>query len=230
MSPARLSVLVAALTLAPSLPSAFAQNTAALNTKAEKLQTEFVRGAVDLAGEYERAGDPAGAIALLERVQKVLPDAPGLKEKLDSLQNDVLSAGETTLTIDASGDWTPVAQVREGGAFRLAAAGAYRITMTGAATVEGVPPGSAAAGFTTEAPLGALIGAYVDPAATRDRGNRGRKKDEPKVFPVGAGGDVDRTADQTGLLVVRLNLPEGARASGKLKLMLSGQVEPIDRR
>ncbi len=222
----RLSTLVAVLCVAG--PSAFAQNTASLNTKAEKLQNEYARGAVDLAVEYEKAGDPASAIALLDGVSKIMPNAPGLKEKLKSLQDDVLSAGETALTIDAPTDWVPVAQVREGAAFRLAAAGSYRISMSGSATVDGLPPGDAAAGLMAEQPLGALIGAYLDPSAVRARPGRERnKKDMPKVFPVGTGGEIERTADQTGLLMVRLNLPPGAKVTGKLKVMLSGQIVPI---
>jgi len=211
-------------------PPAFAQNTATLNTKAEKLQAEFVRGAVDLASEYEKAGDPAAAIALLERVGKVLPENRELQQKLDDLQNDVLSADETTLTIDASNDWTPIAQVRKGAAYRLAAAGSYRISMSGNVTIDGVPPGDNVSGLTDEAPLGALIGAYVDPQATRGRPSRDRKKNQPKIFRIKSDGASDRTADETGLLVVRLNLPEGARASGKIRVLLSGQIEPLDRR
>ncbi|MFH5806900.1 hypothetical protein [Alienimonas sp. DA493] len=235
MTAARLTALAAALLLVPSLPPAFAQNTTALNTKAEKLQTEYVRGAVELATEYEKAGDPSGAIALLETVQKVVPDNAALEAKLKELQNDVLSAGETVLTIDASSEWQPVAQVREGAAFRLAAAGSYRISMTGSSTVDGLPPGDAAAGLVSEAPLGALIGAYVDPSAAAGRnargGNRDRgKQDEPKVFTVGTGGEIERTAERTGLLMVRLNLPVGARPSGKLRVMMSGQITPANGR
>ncbi|QDT14053.1 hypothetical protein [Alienimonas californiensis] len=236
MSAARLTALAVALLLVPSLPPAFAQNTAALNTKAEKLQTEYVRGAVDLATEYEKAGDPGAAMALLETVKKVVPDNAALEAKLKELQNDVLSAGETVLTIDASTEWQPVAQVREGAAFRLAAAGSYRISMTGSSTVDGLPPGDVAAGLISDAPLGALIGAYVDPnaaaAAARGgrTGNRGNEKDKPKVFTLGAGGEIERTADETGLLMVRLNLPVGARPTGKLKVMMSGQITPASGR
>ncbi|NNJ27503.1 hypothetical protein [Alienimonas chondri] len=231
LTPPRIAVLAAALVFVPSLPSAFAQGTAALNVQAEKLQAEYVRGAVDLATEYEKAGDPAAAIALLEGVRKVLPDAPGLKEKMDALQDDVLSAGETALSIEAPTDWVPVAQVRKGAAFRLAATGSYRIEMRGAATVDGLPHGDAAAGLMPDHPLGALIGAYVDPTAAQGRGARDRgKKELPKVFPVGSKGEVERTADESGLLMVRLNLPPGAKVTGKLKLMMSGQITPADRR
>ena len=218
---------VALLAAGLSVPPAAAQNTGALATKAERLQAEYVRGAIDLAGEFERAGDPNAAISLLQGVRKVVPDAPGLEAKLSDLEERVLSAGETTLNVDAPTDWTPVAQVRKGGVFRLAASGTYRLNMAGTAGVEGLPPGDAAAGLVKDAPLGALIGAYVDPAAAA-RG--GRKKDLPKVFEVGAGGGQQRTADETGVLMVRLNLPVGARASGKLQIVLSGQVAALDRR
>ena len=230
MPAARPLTLAAALLFVPAAPSALAQNVTVLNTKAEKLQAEYVRGAVDLAEEYEEAGDPASAIALLEGVRKVVPDAPGLETKLNALQDDVLSAGETVLTLDAPMDWTPIAQVRKGGQFRLAAAGGYRISMSGAATVDGLPPGDAAAGLTPDAPLGALIGAYVDPSAARSRNARDNKKNMPKVFAVGSGGDSQRTAEENGVLVVRLNLPVGTKATGKVKVMLSGQIVPIDRR
>ena len=143
-----------------------------------------------------------------------MPDAPGLREKLAELQEDVLSAGETTLTIDAPTEWVAVAQVREGAKFRLAASGGYRISMSGAATVEGLPPGDAKAGLMKEHPLGALIGAYVDPAALRPRaGKRDDKQPKlPEVFPV-VDKDVERTADSSGVLMVRLNLPPGRRRS-----------------
>ncbi|MEM9702571.1 MAG: hypothetical protein AAF907_09020, partial [Planctomycetota bacterium] len=116
--------VIAACCLAAATP-AVAQDTTSLKTKVENLQTEYVRGAIELAVEYEKAGDPASAIELLENVAKVLPDAPGLQQKLDQLQDDVLSADQTSLTIDAPMEWTAVAEVREGAAFRLAASGSY---------------------------------------------------------------------------------------------------------
>lgn len=225
-----LAAVAVAVLSGPALSPCSAQDTSGLNTKVEKLRQEYARGAVGLATEYEKAGDPAAAIALLEDVNKIVPDAPGLKEKLAELQEDVLSAGETTLTIDAPTEWVTVAQVREGAKFRLTASGGYRISMTGAATVEGLPPGDAKAGLVPEHPLGALIGAYVDPAALRPRGGqRDDKQKLPEVFPV-AGKDVERTAAASGVLMVRLNLPPGAKVNGKLRVMMSGQISPASTR
>ena len=228
MSAVRSSLFLSAALLAapPFAAPAAAQNTGALAGKAERLQQDYVRGAVDLAGEFERAGDPGAAISLLRGVQKILPDAPGLQAKLDELEEDVLSAGETTLTIDAPLEWTPVAQVREGGVFRLGAAGTYRLSMSGTASVEGLPPGDATAGFVPDAPLGALIGAIVDPATVGKKGRRGQRL--PEVFAVGGAGETTSKAD--GMLVVRLNVPTGSKAVGKLRVTLSGQVAPAGRR
>ena len=212
---------------------AWGQGTAGLANRAEKLQQQYVRGALELAGEFEAAGDPDGAIALLQSVRRAAPDAPGVDERLRALEEGILSAGETTLTLDAPLDWTPVARVREGGSFRAAVDGSYRLTLSGTVPPSGLPPGEAAAGFVPDLPLGALIGAYVEPRAARanPRGRRGddrRGGDDPEAFAL-AGGDAGPaggqfTADTTGLLLVRLNLPPGCRAVGKLKLTLSGQV------
>ena len=225
--------LAAALLLCVTVPAA-AQDAAILAGRAEKLQREYVRGAVDLAGEYEKAGDPAGAIALLESVRTVVPDAAGLDARLRELREDVLSGGETELVLNAPTDWTPVARVGAGRPFRVAAAGELRLTMTGTISPAGLPPGGPRAGLMPEFPVGALLGTYLDPQrAARDRARRGRPpRDEPEqeTFLIGAGGPEERASGVDGVLLVRLNVPAGAKVVGRLKLTLSGEVLPAQER
>ena len=232
--PLPLVAVLFASALPAAVSPAIGQDRGALAGRAETLQREYVRGAVDLAGEFERAGDPAGAIALLERVRAVAPDAPGLDDKLDELREGVLSRGETLLVLNAPTDWTPVARVGAGRPFRLAAEGSLRLSMAGELTPAGLPPGSPRGGLMAEFPLGALVGTYLDPKrAARDRNprrRRDRNEEEQEVFLIGAGGPEERSADVDGVLLVRLNVPAGTKVVGKVKLTLSGDVLPAQGR
>ena len=229
---ARPAVLL--LFLVVAAPPACAQRGEALKAKEDALQEEFVRGAAELAAEYEKAGDVDGAIRLLERVRRVVPDTPGLGEKIRGLEEDILAAGRTTLTLSAPTAWVPVARVKEGRPYRVACAGSYRMTISGEAGPDGIAFGDAKAGLVEEVPLGALMGAYAtaadlrpDPPARRGTRPPQRQRDEVEAFAIGAGGPAERTADKTGVLLVRLNLPPGAKATGRLKVLLSGDLEPM---
>ena len=211
-----------------------AQDPAVLAGRVEALQRDYVRQALELAGEYEKAGDPAGAIRLLERAKAAAPDAAGLDRQIASLREDVLSRGETTLQLDAPVAWTAVARVGAGRPYRLAAEGALRVRADAAITPAGLPPGDGRAGLLPEHPLGALLGTYLDPkklkagAARPRRGNRGG--DEQEVFLIGAGGPDERRSEVDGVLFVRLNVPPNARVTGRVKLTLSGEIIPAPRK
>ena len=216
-------------------PAAFGQDPAVIAGRVEALQREYVRGALELAGEYEKAGDPAAAIALLERARAAAPDARDLDRQISALREDVLSAGETTLQLDAPVGWTPVARVAAGRPFRLAAEGELRLRIEGTLTPAGLPPGDGRAGLLVEHPLGALLGTYLDPkrVAGQNRPNarrRVRDGEEQEVFAVGAGGPDERSAGVDGILYVRLNVPAGARVTGRVELTLSGEIAPIPAR
>ena len=230
-------VALAAVLLSAGSPAA-GQDAGVLAGRAEKLRQGYVREAVDLAAEYERAGDPAGAIRLLEQARALAPDSGDLDRRIDALRETALSAGETTLQLDAPTAWTPVARVGAGRRFRVRAEGELRVRVEAALTPAGLPPGSGRAGLVTEHPFGALLGTYLDPkkaaedarrAARRPR-SQNRSGEEQEVFLIGAGGADERSSEADGILYVRLNVPAGARVTGRVKLTLSGDVAPVGSR
>jgi hypothetical protein len=189
-------------------------NVRSLDIQADRTISSFVRDAASLAKEYEEAGHFEKAKRMYESILNVNPDASGIQERLRAAEESILSSNETEIEIDAARGWG-ASQVRvfKGRAVRMQARGSYRFITSLDLGPEGFPTEDPARGHMAEGvPCGALMAALVTD------GKPG------KPFTVGAGREF--TPDEDGLLFFKLNVPPGARCTGKVQVRLSGYVLP----
>ncbi|MCA9114212.1 MAG: hypothetical protein KDA79_03950 [Planctomycetaceae bacterium] len=191
-------------------------NVKELDLQAEKVRAEFLRGSVELATEYEKAGELEKAKTVLSTILKLQPDAKGVKAKIDSLDNELIVSNPLELEVDTGRGWTAVG-VRVFGdqPFRIQSSGKYRFVSNGLVGPEGFPTAEPAAGdMAVGIPCGALMGVILSPD------KKGLKPGAP--FAVGTETDIKPKAD--GLLYLRVNTPPGSKCSGRIKVLLTGYV------
>ncbi len=192
-----------------------------IDSRANKVDDAFIRNAVGIAGEYEKAGDVARAVDYLHAMSLLKPGTPAIEGKLKQLREQVLSAHDFTLTLEPSASWgNPVGYVREGKPFRVAAKGEYRALLNSAVGPDGFPDDDAKTGLIKDVPLGKLVGVIVESPKPERKGKN--KEIEPKPFEIGAEKVV--RPRHTGYLYLKVNLPAQSKANGALQVQLSGYV------
>jgi len=186
-----------------------------IDSKASKVEEEFVKDAYGLATEYEKAGDLERAIEYLEAMMKIKPELEGAKQKIEELKDQILSANDFDIDLTASPTWgSPVAFVRKGKPFRIRSAGTYKFTLSESIGPEGFPVGDFQKHMIPDVPGGKLIGVIVNP------NNKDKKPGDP--FEVGK--EREMNPKESGYLFLRMNLPSEARCTGSLQVRLSGYV------
>jgi hypothetical protein len=182
-----------------------------IDSKADKVETQFVKDAFELSREYENAGDLERAIEYLEAMLKIKPNLPGARERIEKLQNDIISKNDFTFDLDPSGLWNkPVAYVRKDKPFRIQVAGSYKLTVNDSVGPDGYPAGDLQREMLEGINTGQLAGMIVT----------NNQPGEP--FAIGA--ERDYTPKENGMLFLKVNVPPASRTSGKLKVRLSGYV------
>lgn len=211
-------ILWSVLTVVVASGSAFAQQKSsvmALDAKASKAVESFSREIFVIAKDYENEGELEKAKSILETLATVKPDIKGLKEKIQSLDEEILSSNDFDVDWTASSVWQkPIARVAKGKKFRVQVSGSYRMTATLALPPSGVPQGKGLDSPLAAAPFGSLVGVILP----LDK----KKAKDAEPFPIGDGKDIN--PDTSGMLFIRVNLPPGSRPSGKLDLKFSGYV------
>jgi len=186
-----------------------------LDVRAQEMQTQLLRDATEIAKGYEDAGEYERAKWLMEVLEKLDPKLPGLKENIERLTDRSLEATEFEIDLDVSRGWSaPVGMVQQGRVVRIAAAGEYRLVATMPVTAEGLLQNDSGSDLITGVPLGALVGMLVDP----------KDKKPGKPFEIKA--QREWTPRESGLLLLKVNLPSGHKSTGKLTIRLGG-VSPI---
>ncbi|WP_166823316.1 hypothetical protein [Thalassoroseus pseudoceratinae] len=187
----------------------------ALDAKAKKAVESFSREIFVIAKEYEDEGELEKAKSILETLSEVHPDLKGLKEKIKSLDEEILSSNDFEIGWTPASVWkTPVARVAKGKTFRVQVAGAYRMSANLNMTANGIPQGKSIDSALNAAPFGSLVGVIMP------LDKKKAKNTEP--FPIGDGKDINPKT--SGFLYIRVNLPPGSRPTGKLDLKFSGYV------
>jgi hypothetical protein len=99
----------------------------ALDIRADDLERDYLTGLLELAGEYEDAGQIDRARETLRTILKLKPDTEAVKEKLREFDEAVFNANSTMVEVDAARGWmtTGVAVTRDQ-PIRLTAEGSYR--------------------------------------------------------------------------------------------------------
>lgn len=188
-----------------------------LDTRAEQLQSSFVKDANDLARQYENLGEYDKAKQILQAVQRVNPQAPGIKERIDSLNETMLSQNQYEVEVDTGvANWgLPRGRVFGRQKFRVQASGSYRFTAQATIGAAGFPTTTdpSKADLVPGVQCGALMGLFVV------NGKPGT--------PFEIGEEQEITPRDDGLLFLRVNAPATAKCQGKLIVRLGGAVQKL---
>ncbi|MDA0586504.1 MAG: hypothetical protein O2820_06635 [Planctomycetota bacterium] len=189
-----------------------------LQLRLQQTQKDFLDETADLAIEFEKAGLLEESKKLLEALQRLDGNLPGVKAKLESLEESIMTKNPAEVSLDVSEGWNnPIALVEKGKPIRIQAVGKYRFQV--ASIVVGPE------GFPTEdvrdviknVRLGALTALIIPIDAKGKPGKPG----EP--IEIGAGKEI--TPKESGLLFLAVNAPPGHKSTGKLDIQLSGYVK-----
>ena len=191
----------------------------ALELREAKAREQFLRDTAQLARDYEEAGLLEKAKDLLKTVQRVDSSIAGVKEKLDTIEETILSANPYEFAVDSAKGWgEPVARVEQGKKFRVAANGSYKFVVQETVGPTGFPSDDPLRQMTKGIPSGALM-AIVIPL--NDRGKPGKPGQ-----PIEIGDGKEITPKESGLLFIGVNAPAGNKNQGNIDIQLSGYVAP----
>lgn len=186
-------------------------NVRQLDTRVQEMQAQLLKDATDIAKGYEDAGEYDRAKWLLEVLEKLDPKLPGLQAKIDQLKEKSLESSEFEYEMDVSKGWTPaVGMVFKDRIARVEAAGEYQFVTSLTVTPEGLPASDTGTDLVGGVPVGALIGIIVNP--------ENRKPGKP--FEIKS--KREWTPRETGLLQLKVNVPNGHKCTGKLTIKLGG--------
>ena len=198
-----------------------------LDSRAEKNLEGFITDTIKLAEDYEKAKLFEEAQDQLRTVARLKPELPGLKEKIDKLNEAVFETNDFDVDLDVGDSWKAQVQVFKGKSVRVEAQGNYKITLTGPCDAHGLPTKDPLTDMAAGVRCGALMGIVVpDPdsggAKTGGRNNNDKDKvGEP--FEIGASKEF--TPKEDGILLLNVNLPSGHKSTGKLRVHISGHIK-----
>lgn len=211
----------AALFLAALCDSALAQSSRdkrdsptekQLQMRAEKAEETLLKELLEVANEFHKQGDREQSLQILQRIDRINPNAPGIKDHMQMIREEMLTDNPAVIDVDTSKGWTnAVAEVEGGRPFRITASGDYKLIFSSAVSVTGLSTDDPSKDIVPVAPFGALIGVIVSDG----------KPGEP--FAVNAG--LEMTSKKSGLLFLRANVPANAKCVGKIKVQLSGGIK-----
>lgn len=188
-----------------------------LELRLEKAEQALVDEYKLAAEELHKQGDKEKAIVLLQRLKQLNPKLDGLDQRMQAINEELMAENEDELELDTRyTEWKLVGDVVDGKPFRLQAAGEYRMTYTAFVGVEGLKPDEKAKDHIAGAPVGCLLGVIVAEGkdGTMEAGT---------PFPVGAA--LEQTPKKGGKLFLKMNVPEGTKCTGKIKVKVSGYID-----
>ena len=183
----------------------------ALEVRLEKAEQALVDEYKEVVVEVYKQGNKEKALSMLQRLKQLSPELDGLKDRIESINEELMQENAAEFELDTRKPWEYLGDVVEGKAFRIAAGGAYKMTITADVTVEGIQPDKESKDHIPGAPLGCLLGVIVDA-----EGKPGRP------FPIKS--QLEMNPKESGKLFLKVNVPEGTRCSGKLKIQVSGYI------
>lgn len=200
--------------------------TKSLDSAAEKAETDYLASLADLAGKYEEAGDLQKASDMLRGILRIKPDADVVKSKLKRFEETVFKENVHTLDIDPGSGWIAAGiLVSKDKPVRIEAEGAYKFIANDVLTPAGYPGDDLIRGIVEGIPTGSLMAVV---ATSSDNGSSRRPpKNLPK--PVFIGTQKELTPKESGPLLFRMNVPEGAKCTGKIKIKVTGNIAVMPR-
>ena len=189
-------------------------NSVQLEVRLSKAEEGLLKEYMDVAKEYLKNGDHEEALTVLKKVQHINPKLDGLKQEMDRINEVLMQDNDFKFELDVSKFWgSPVCEVTEGKAFRLTAAGEYKMNFVTAIPLTGLATKEPATDHVASAPFGALIGVIVTDG----------KPGEPFVVNE----SLEHTPKKAGQLHLRVNVPAAARCTGDIKIQMSGAVKAL---
>jgi len=190
-------------------------NVKQLNVQADKLKDSFIRESAEIARKYSEAGDYEKSREMLEVIQSIQKDVPGVKAMITQLNEKLMSSNSSDFDIDVARNWsTPAGLVAKGKMVRIQAMGTYDFVADIKTTVDGLPHSTAMKELADGIPTGALMGIVIS-----------QEKGKPKMSkPFLIGEKAEFTPQADGVLMIGLNLPAGHKSTGKLKVRISGYI------
>lgn len=186
----------------------------------KKTVEEFISNTVKLSVEYERVGLLEESKKLLQTVQKLEAAVPGLKQKLEALENSIMSENPFQFELDTSKGWgDPIARVQKGKPVRIQSAGSYRFQIQGVVGPNGFPTEDPIKEMAKGVRCGALMALIVP---VDDKGKAGKPGGQ---IEIGEGREI--TPKDNGLLFLTINAPTGHKCTGDIDIQLSGYVRPV---
>lgn len=188
-----------------------APNARELEIRLEKAEAALVEEYKEVAVEFYNQGDKEKSMAMLRRLKQLNPKLQGLGDRIASMSEELMQENANEIDLDTRKTWELVGSVFEGKPFRLQAAGEYKMTYAATIGVAGLKPDADSKDYISGAPLGCLLGVIVTD------GKPG------KPFPVKA--ELEHTPKESGQLFLKVNLPDGSRCIGKVKVRFSGYID-----
>lgn len=208
-----------------------------LDARAEKNLESFLADSIKLAEDYEKAGKFEEAQEQLRTVGKLKPELPGLKEKIDKLNEALFDANDFDMDLDVADSWKRQVHVFKGKPVRVEATGTYKISLNGPTDANGLPTKDPRTDMASGVRCGALMGIVVPTSdsgstgtgggggTTKSSGRNNDKLGEP--FEIGA--NKEFTPKEDGTLFLNVNLPAGHKSSGKLRVHISGHIRLLSK-
>lgn len=192
-----------------------------LESKTQEAQQAYVTQLGDLAKGYEEAGNAEQAQETLRQILKITPDDDQAKTKLKELQEKVFNDNQKEIEIEAGKPgWTGSGlRVVKGQPVRIEAHGSYKFIVNADLGAEGFPTKDVAQDMGNGIATGALMGTVY-----AESQQRGKPPQASPPFQIGAGGEFRPDAD--GILFLRLNVPNGSKCIGKVKVTVTGNISP----
>ena len=191
-----------------------------LEAKAEEVRESFLRDTTQLIKSFEDVGQYDRAKVLLEALQKLDPQNDVVKTKLTALNDRILDASEFEVNLDLGKSWQPIGTVEKGRPVRIQVSGDYKLVTSIEAGPDGAPSANPAEDLIPHVPFGAVMGVVADADAT----NRQSTDKQPRPFTVGS--QYEKPADRDGVLFLKVNVPPGAKCTGRLTALVSGATKP----
>lgn len=184
-----------------------------LEMRADEAEAALLTEYMEIASEFYKQGQKEKSLEILGRIEKLDPGAPGLRQKIQTIREEMMVANGLDVEIETNRGWgNPIAEVEEGKPFRVTAAGEYKLTLTATIPLSGLPVADPSKDYAPGIPFGALMGVIVTDGKPSD------------PFLISAQAEV--IPKKSGVLLIRPNVPVAAKCTGTLKAHLSGNLKP----
>lgn len=182
-----------------------------LELRLEKAEEALVDEYKSVVVEFYNQGNKEKAMDMLRRLKTLNPKLTGLDDRIKSISEELMQENSNTIKIDTRKSWQFIGDVAAERPFRLAARGEYKLTVTTVVGIDGMVVDKENKDYLPTAPLGCLMGVIVVD------GKPGRP------FPLKS--EMEHTPKKSGKFFVKVNVPEGARCTGNLDMLVSGYIQ-----